>query len=75
MGSEKRRAGLLADAEAIDHCPIALELVPLEIVQQPPPLPNQLEQAASRMMILRVGLEVLSEIPDAVTEQRDLNLG
>ena len=54
---------------------VALEIDAFQVIQQPPPLPHQLQQTATRMMILGVGLEVFGQIPDAVTQQCDLHLG
>src|SRR5690606_11000855 len=66
---------LLADVETFDDGLVALEIDALQVVQQPPPLPHQLQKTATRVVILGVGLEVLGQIPDAVAEQYDLHLG
>ena len=64
---------LLANPEAADQFRIAVGVLALEIVEQTPALADQLEQAAARVMILRVNLEMLGEIVDAIAEQRDLH--
>src|SRR6266404_5856403 len=74
MGSERKEV-LLTDAEALDQRLVALEITPLEVIQQPPPLPHELEKLAPRMMIFRGRLEMLGQVHDAVAEQRDLHLG
>ncbi len=52
---------------------IALGVLALQVIQQAPALTDQLEEAATRVMIFRVGLEVLGEIADAFAENGDLN--
>src|SRR5689334_9444080 len=42
------------EAELLDQSAIALDVPALEVVQQAPPPPDQLEQAAARMVVLRV---------------------
>src|SRR5688572_30022041 len=64
---------LLANAEAADQFRVALGVLALQIVEQTPTLADQLEQAAARVMILRVNFEMLGEVVDAVAEQRDLH--
>ena len=74
-----RRAGqgdgaLLADAEALDHALVTLEIALLEVVEQSPALPHHLEQPTAGMMVLAVYLEMPRQVPDAAREQRDLDL-
>src|SRR5688572_2157406 len=64
---------LLADTEAADQLRIAIGVLALQVIEQTPALPDQLEQAAARVMILRVNLEVFREVVDAVAEKRDLH--
>src|SRR5262249_35409404 len=50
---------LLADAEAGDQLPVAIHLAALEIVEQAPALADELQEPATRMVVLHVRLEVL----------------
>src|SRR5262249_36098021 len=59
--------------QALDQCVVALVVLGLEVVEQTPALADELQQAAARMMILRVALEVLGEIGDALAQDRDLD--
>src|ERR1700737_3854188 len=68
-------ASLLPDAEPFDQLLVALGVLGLQIVEEPPPLADQLEQAAPRVVVLLVGLEMLGQVMDALGEQRDLHLG
>jgi len=66
----ERRAtavGLLAYSQPLDQALISLEAVLPEIIQQPPPLPNHLKEAPTRMVILHMNLEVLGEMFNALT--------
>ena len=47
----------------------------LEVVEQLAALRHQLEQAAARMVVLHVGLEVLGQVVDALGQDRDLHFG
>ena len=67
------RSQLLADAQAANQIGVALGVLALQVVQQAAALADQLEQAAARVMIFRVRLEVLGEIADAFAENGDLN--
>src|SRR5262245_34472608 len=76
VGISRSRSGdLLTDAERLDHGAIAVDVLGLEIVQEATALADQHEQAATRMVILRVHLEVLGEIRNTFRKQRDVNFG
>src|SRR6476659_3419203 len=66
---------LLADAQTTDQLRIAFRVLALEIVEQPSALADEFEKPPARVMVLRVGLEMLGEVIDALTEERDLNFG
>src|SRR5688572_27001100 len=68
-------AGLLANPERVDELAIAVDTLRLEIVEEPATLTDQLQEPTARMMVLRVGLEVLREVSDPLGEERDLHLG
>src|SRR3954447_7848751 len=68
-------ARLPAQAQLLDECPLALQIVPLQVIQQPPPPADQLEQAAPGMVVVLVHLEVLGELADPRREKGDLDLG
>jgi hypothetical protein len=67
--------GLLADTERLDDSPVTIDILGFEIIEEPPPLANQHEQAPPRMVVLVMDLEVLGKIRDSLREERDLNLG
>jgi hypothetical protein len=66
---------LLADAERLDDGPVTIDVLGLQVVEETPALADQHEQATAGMVILRVELEVLGQIGDALREERDLNFG
>ena len=66
---------LAADAQLLDDRPVALRVLLPQILEEPAPLADQHQQAAPRVMVLRVGLEVLGEAVDTLGEERDLHLG
>ena len=64
---------LLADAQALDQFGIPVGVLAFQVIEQAPALADELQQAAARMMILGVGLEVFGQVADALAEQGDLN--
>src|ERR687898_2304886 len=73
IGREHANLQLLADAQAADQIGVTLGILALQVIQQTAALANQFEEAAARVMIFRVRLEVLGEISDAFAEDGDLN--
>src|SRR5205814_10329947 len=66
---------LSADTELVEHHPVAPAVLTLEVLEEPPPLSDQHQQTPPRVMVLRVGLEVLGESIDSLRQERDLHLG
>ena len=64
---------LLADAEFRNNGFIPLGIVFLQIVEQATPLADQHEQATARAVVFLVRLEVLRQLANAFTEQRNLH--
>src|SRR5688500_13202139 len=68
------RPPLSPEAELRNKRAITLEIVPLEVVQEPPTLPHQHQETAPRMVILLVRLQMRRKVVDSACEQRDLHL-
>ena len=66
---------LLADAETADEFRVAIRVLALEVIEQPTAPADEHEQPSTRVMILRVGLEMVCEVGDALGEQRHLHFG
>ena len=66
---------LLAQPETVDQLTILVGVRSLQIIEQLAPAAHHAQQAAPRMMILDVRLEMLGEVRDARRQQRDLDLG
>src|SRR5271165_3101696 len=64
---------LLAYAELADDFAIAVGVVRLEVVKQAAAFAHQHQKTAARTMVLRVGLEVLGQLANALAEDRDLH--
>src|SRR5699024_6170221 len=54
---------------------VALDVGAGDVLEQPATTADQQEEAATRVVIVLVGLEVLGEPPDALGEKGDLRLG
>src|SRR5207253_697246 len=61
-------------AQFFDQCSVSLQVVLLEIGEEPPPSPDELEQAAARVVVLRMRPQMLGQVVDALCEKRDLDL-
>ena len=70
----RRRDELLPEAETLDQLVVATGILFPEILEQPTPAPDHLEQAAAGVVILGVRLKVLGQVRDPRREKRDLNL-
>src|SRR3954470_10046123 len=66
---------LLTQAERAHDFAIALDIGALQVIEKPTTLSHELQQAAARVVVLLVHLEVLGQVLDALAEQRNLNLG
>ena len=58
-----------------DEGPVAFDVLATEVVEQPPALADQHQQAAPAVVVVLVLTEMLSELVDPLGEQRDLDLG
>src|SRR3954468_14169600 len=65
---------LAPEAELLNQRAVGLDVLALEVVQEPAAPAHELEQSAERVVVLRVRAEVLRELVDAPREQRDLHL-
>src|SRR6476661_4787691 len=68
------RSVLPAESELRDQCPVPLDVVAPEVIQQPPTLTHEHEQSTAAVMVLLVDLQVLREMVDAPREERHLHL-
>src|SRR3569833_1600230 len=66
---------LLAEAELRDQREVTIAFGLAQIVEQRATLVDHHQQAAARVIVLRVSLEMLGQRLDAVGQDRDLNLG
>ena len=53
--------------------PVAVDVCALQVVQKTAALANHLEETAAAMVVLLVHAEMISQVVDALREQRDLN--
>lgn len=66
---------LTAQAERFDGFLVTLLSSSLQIVQQLPATCHHLQQTAPCGVVLRVGVQVLGEVIDALRQQCDLHVG
>jgi hypothetical protein len=70
---KRRPSELFAKAELADEAGVAVLILAAEVIEQRTALVDQHQQAAPRVIVFRVGLEVLGEVEDAFGEDRDLD--
>jgi hypothetical protein len=63
------------EPELGDNRPVALDVGPLQIVQQAAPLADQLEQPAPRIVIVGVRFQMVGEVIDSFAEECNLDFG
>src|SRR5262245_16457659 len=74
VGAAAAVARSAAQPQALDQRLVAIGAGPPYVVEQPPALTHQPQQAAAGVVVLLVLLEVLREIVDPLGQQRDLDL-
>src|SRR3954451_18919513 len=73
--SLRAASGLAADAEFLDQRPVAALVLALEIVEERAALRHELQETATRVVILHVRLEMPGQVVDALGQDGDLPLG
>jgi hypothetical protein len=68
-----RESVLTADSELFDQPFVPREVLRMQVVKQTATLTDQAQQAAPRMMILRMRLQVPGQLFDSRRKNRDLN--
>jgi hypothetical protein len=61
------------ETKLADQGPIAFDIRPLQVIQQAATLADQLQQPAPRIVIMGVRLQMVGEVVDPLTEDRDLD--
>ena len=69
------RSGVLPpQAEVLDQLPISLDVLFLQVVQEPPTPADEPQETPARVVVLLVRPEVLGELLDPARQERDLHL-
>jgi hypothetical protein len=64
---------LFSQSKALNDRSVTLQILFLHIVQKPSPLADELQQPPAGMVVLFMLLEMIGQIGDASTQERDLN--
>lgn len=65
---------LTAQTQTINYLVVAFYIGALQVIQQTSALRDHFQQAAPRMIVLFMGLEMLREVVNSLTQKRDLDL-
>lgn len=68
-------ARLAAQSELLDEHAVALHVLLAEVAELPTPAADELQQPATRVVVVRVLTEMVREPPDALGQERNLDLG
>lgn len=82
MDADATRAGkcrphasvLPTESELRNECPVPLDVVAPEVIQQPTTTTHEHQQATTAVMVLLVELQMLRQVVDAPREERNLHL-
>ena len=74
QSADPRGSVLPAETQFRDQRPVPLDVVALEVAQQPTALTDKHQETSTAVMILLVDLQVLREMVDAPREERYLHL-
>ena len=66
---------LLADAELADDVAIPIRITSLQVVKKAATLADKHQQTPARAMVFLVRFEMLGELGDSLTQNRNLDLG
>ena len=69
------RLRLTTQTQSSDDFVVLLDVRLLQVIEQTSAMRDHLQQAAPRMIVLLVCLEMLGEFVNALTQERDLHLG
>src|SRR5215475_8130643 len=73
-GDNPARYGSAANAKLLDQSLVALLVGTPEIIKQLTTLRHELQEPAARVVVLDVALEMLGQVGDPLSEDRDLHL-
>src|SRR5215212_3842665 len=65
---------LPAEPQLLDEGSVSLEVCPLQVVQEPPPASDELQEAAARVVVVLVRPQMLRQLVDPARQHRDLDL-
>ena len=61
--------------ELCDQSSVALDVIGAQVIEQPAPTTDELQQPSAGVVVLLMGLKVFGEVLDAGAQLSDLNLG
>src|SRR5215217_713363 len=67
------RDELVPEPQFLDDLPVSVDIRTLQVVEQPTTFSDHLEESTTAVVVLLVGAEVVGQIIDSLSEQRDLN--
>lgn len=69
----EQKPPLLAEAQPCDHVAVPVHVTVVQIAELPPPLPDQHQQSAPRVVVVLVRFQVLGEILNPLGQECNLH--
>jgi len=69
-----RKGSLLSNAQFLDELFVTVGILTFQVIQEAAPGSDHHEEAAPRMVVLSVGLEMFRQVLNSLAEQGDLDL-
>ena len=66
---------LLADFQVLNQLQVGIGIFAVQVLKEPAPMANELEQAAAGMMIFGVGFEMPGQLVQTSCHEGNLNFG
>jgi hypothetical protein len=64
---------LVTEPQVTDELPVLIPIGPLQVLQKPAPASHHLQEAATTVVVLFVGIEMTPEVIDAARKERNLH--
>ena len=75
LGGDRNRRALFSQTQPSDKRAIAVDVLAVEVSEQPSASPYQLEETPTGRFVVIVGSQMVGECHDPVRQLRDLHLG
>jgi hypothetical protein len=69
------KSGLAAESERCDEAAVPFDVLALQVVQKATPLAHQHQESTPTVMIVLMSPQMVGEVSDSLSDERNLDLG